>query len=261
MSTRPTDPAIVRLTRTLNHALRTRFIWALMTCLVVVACAGAGSANLEASGAGLRDALQHLENLAAQRYNPQAAARVNRWITLLERVEGQDELSQARAVNDFFNRELRYTDDQVTWGREDYWATPLEAMGKAAGDCEDYSIAKFVSLRKLGVPEERLRLFYVRARMGGPASRITQAHMVLGYFPSDDAEPLILDNLITRIERASLRDDLTPIFSFNSQGLWPDGTRQSAADPTARLSQWRRVLDQMERDGIDITPSMTDRTQ
>ena len=39
--------------------------------------------------------------------------------------------------------------DPVNWGQKDYWATPLEFMAKF-GDCEDYAIAKFMSLRRLG---------------------------------------------------------------------------------------------------------------
>ncbi len=201
--------------------------------------------------AGLDD-LAQLEEVAAIRYGPEAAERVRQWRNLLEELASEDERVQVARVNEFFNRMLRYQDDQITWGQEDFWATPLEAMDKGAADCEDFSIAKYVSLRKLGIPDERLRLFYVRARMGGPGSNISQAHMVLGYFTDPRGEPEVLDNLITRVERASQRDDLTPIFSFNSQGLWPDGTTQSAGDPTARLSRWRRVLDQLDEYGLDL---------
>ncbi|WP_026340642.1 transglutaminase-like cysteine peptidase [Thioalkalivibrio sp. ALJT] len=195
-----------------------------------------------------------LEQIAAERYGPETAERVRGWRALLEALASEDEQTQIARVNEFFNRQLQYQDDRITWGQEDFWATPLEALDKGAGDCEDFSIAKYVSLRKLGIPDERLRLFYVRARLGGPESNLSQAHMVLGYFTDPHEEPLILDNLVTRIERASRRDDLTPVFSFNSQGLWPDGHAQSAADPTARLSRWRRVLEQLDEYGLDLDP-------
>lgn len=163
-----------------------------------------------------------------------------------------DERRQIRQVNDFFNRNVRYMTDQQLWGQNDYWATPLETLGKGAGDCEDYAIAKYVSLRKLGIPDSRLRLFYVHARLGAAASNATEVHMVLGYFPTEDAEPLILDNLISDIRPASRRDDLTPVFSFNAQGLWPDGATTSAGDSTARLSNWRGVLERIQADGINL---------
>lgn len=140
-----------------------------------------------------------------------------------------------------------YELDPVVWGQNDYWATPLEFIGRAAGDCEDFAIAKYVTLLQLGVPNERLRLIYVRARTAGAK---TEAHMVLGYYENPSDEPLILDNLITSIRPASQRPDLTPVFSFNSQGLWVAGQSQSAADPTTRLSRWREVLDRMKQEGL-----------
>lgn len=219
--------------------------------LGVVLMLALGTWTLGTSDAGLEDFAQ-LEEVAAIRYGPETAERVREWRELLESLADEDEQTQIARVNEFFNRLLRYQDDQITWGQEDFWATPLEAMDKGAADCEDYSIAKYVSLRKLGIPDERLRLFYVRARIGGPGSNLSQAHMVLGYFETPRDEPLVLDNLITRIERAGERDDLTPIFSFNSRGLWPDGASQSAADPTARLSRWRRVLEQLAEYGLDL---------
>ncbi|MFC4206958.1 transglutaminase-like cysteine peptidase [Vreelandella malpeensis] len=170
------------------------------------------------------------------------------WFALLERLAGHDVQTQLREVNDFFNRHIRWVDDIVTWGEEDFWATPLEAMGKGQGDCEDYSIAKYVTLKQLGVPGERLRMIYVRARLG--RSQVTQAHMVLGYYATPDAEPQILDNIAPSISPASQRTDLDPLFSFNSEGLWAGGSSQSRADPLARLSRWRGVLERMQSQGF-----------
>jgi predicted transglutaminase-like cysteine proteinase len=132
------------------------------------------------------------------------------------------------------------------WRQEDYWASPLEFMGRAAGDCEDYAISKYMTLLSMGVPKEKLRMIYVRARTGGASV----AHMVLGYYPSPAEEPLILDNLITSVRLASQRSDLAPVFSFNSDGLWVGGATASSADPTARLSRWRDVLERMRQEGF-----------
>ncbi|MFZ3159771.1 MAG: transglutaminase, partial [Rhodoferax sp.] len=76
------------------------------------------------------------------------------------------------------------------------------------------------------------------------------AHMVLGYYPEPTSEPLILDNMISSVRLASMRTDLTPVFSFNSDGLWVGGAAASSADPTARLSRWRDVLERMRQDGL-----------
>jgi predicted transglutaminase-like cysteine proteinase len=201
--------------------------------------------------AGLRD-FTRLETLAAERYGPEAAQRIRDWEQLLALASVEDERRQIRLVNEFFNRNVLYRSDPELWGTADYWATPLETLGRAGGDCEDYAIAKYTSLRKLGITDSRLRIFYVHARLGSLAGNAEEAHMVLGYFPSEDAEPLILDNLITDIRPASRRSDLAPIFSFNSEGLWVDGSTASAGDSTARLSNWRSVLERMRADGINL---------
>jgi len=74
--------------------------------------------------------------------------------------------------------------------------------------------------------------------------------MVLGYYEDPTGEPVILDNLITSVRPASRRPDLQPVFSFNHQGLWVAGQQASSADPTARLSKWREVLDRMKQEGL-----------
>jgi predicted transglutaminase-like cysteine proteinase len=220
--------------------------WAtnLLLCLLVL-CVPA------APEAGLRD-FARLETLATAGYGPEAAQRIRNWQQLMVLASAQDERQQIHMVNEFFNRNVLYASDPDLWNVPDHWATPLETLGKAAGDCEDYAIAKYTSLRKLGIPDSRLRIFYVHARLGALTSNAEEAHMVLGYYPSEDAEPLILDNLITDIRLASQRNDLTPIFSFNSEGLWVDGSTVSAGDSTARLSNWRGALERMRADGINL---------
>ncbi len=192
-----------------------------------------------------------MQRLAAERYGARASETVGAWRAMMADAADLEEPARLERVNTFFNRRLAFEDDSVIWGQQDYWATPLETMGKGAGDCEDFSIAKYVTLRQLGVPAERLRLIYVRAQIGGPQSGISQAHMVLGYYATPDAEPLILDNLIGEVRPASRRSDLFPVFSFNSEGLWVGGASTSSADPTTRLSRWRDVLDRMRSEGLE----------
>ena len=191
---------------------------------------------------------QQLRQSMQQQYGQVGLNVLEEWFTLLERLRGQDVQAQLRDVNDFFNRRIRWVEDIRVWGEEDFWATPLEALGKGQGDCEDYSIAKYITLKQLGVPGERLRMIYVRARIG--RSQITQAHMVLGYYSTPNAEPLVLDNIAPSISPASQRNDLDPVFSFNSDGLWAGGGSESRADPLARLSRWRSVIGRMQSQGF-----------
>ncbi|AMO76704.1 MULTISPECIES: cysteine protease LapG [unclassified Pseudomonas] len=180
-------------------------------------------------------------------YGPLGAgrARIEAWQRVLADEAGADEQEQLRAVNDFFNRQLRFTDDLGLWHQVDYWATPVEALLKGAGDCEDFAIAKYVSLRHLGVPAQKLRITYVKAL------RLNQAHMVLTYYPRPEAVPLVLDNLIGSILPASQRDDLQPVYAFNGEGLWlADGGGGKQVGDSKRLSRWQDLLRKMEAEGF-----------
>jgi len=191
--------------------------------------------------------LDKTQALAQERYGARAVETVVAWRRLIEESRGLPDLDKLNKVNTFFNRRILFQDDIVVWQQPDYWASPLEFMGRGTGDCEDFSIAKYTTLQILGVGNDKLRMVYVRAKSGSTAS---VAHMVLGYYPEPTAEPLILDNLISSVRPASMRSDLTPVFSFNSDGLWVGGATASSADPTARLSRWRDVLDRMRQDGM-----------
>jgi len=176
------------------------------------------------------------------------------WQRLLDdakRVSGAED--KLRRVNEFFNRRIQFADDQEVWGQSDYWATPMETLAKGRGDCEDFTIAKYFTLIEAGVANEQLRLVYVKARVGGLSSTLQQAHMVLAWYASPDAEPLVLDNLITEIRPASRRPDLTPVFSFNSQGIWQGaaGNTPRSTGGIGRLSRWQDLLQRARQEGFD----------
>ena len=199
-----------------------------------------------------RTDFDRMEQLASAEYGQDAVARVKAWRAMIERTRTQPELAKVTTTNSFVNDRIAYASDMLVWGVQDYWATPLELFGKGRGDCEDYAIAKYITLRLMDVPVQKLRLVYVRARLGPQ----TVAHMVLSYFETPTSDPLILDNLIDAVHPAQRRPDLFPVFSFNNEGLWIEGERTPASDSTARLSRWRDVLQRMRREGID--PSWTD---
>ena len=131
------------------------------------------------------------------------------WRQLIDDSKSLEARDKLKRINEFFNRKLLFLDDIKVWGQTDYWATPLETLAKGQGDCEDFTIAKYFTLLSAGMPNEQLRLIYVKARIGGPASNVTQAHMVLAWYETPDAEPLLLDNLITDIRPASAPTDRT----------------------------------------------------
>lgn len=187
--------------------------------------------------------------LAAQAQGAKALAGWQALRPVLAAALGQGDVARLQAINDFYNRRIVFRDDLQVWGQVDYWASPFEMLGKGEGDCEDFALAKYFSLRAVGVAANKLRLVYVRAQLGGLGGPV-QAHMVLAYYALPDAEPLILDNLISELRPASRRPDLTPVFSFNADGLWQGTGAQSAGDPLARLSRWRDVLAKARAEGF-----------
>lgn len=178
-----------------------------------------------------------LRALAATSVAPEAR-RIEGWAALLETPVGTSVYNRLTVTNDFFNT-LSFVADEVQWGRTDYWATPIEFLRSAAGDCEDFAIAKYFTLLALGIPESRLKLTYVKAL------RLNQAHMVLTYYARPNAEPLVLDSLDGRILPASRRPDLKPVYSFNGTGLWlatQRGGTGKALGSSTRLSRWQDLL-------------------
>lgn len=189
--------------------------------------------------------------IAKARYGDQAVATVHDWQKLINELTPLTHEAKLDAVNDFFNTRVQFVDDIYNWKESDYWATPLETMGVLKGDCEDFTIAKYITLLLAGMPMEHLRLFYVKAKIGGTNSPISQAHMVLSYYEKSTSEPLILDNLIPDIKTASNRPDLTPVFSFNSAGIWVGASTTAASnDPASKLSRWSDLIERMRKEGI-----------
>ncbi|MBI5658885.1 MAG: transglutaminase-like cysteine peptidase [Nitrosomonadales bacterium] len=153
----------------------------------------------------------------------------------------QPERNRLFPGNTFWNR-IPYVNDREHWGKDDYWATPVETAGSNGGDCEDFSIGKYFTLKESGVPLQKLRITYVRAR------NQAESHMVLAYYPEPDAEPLILDNLVDEILPASKRPDLDPVFSFNDEDVWIEGGTPAKSGSSSHIRLWRELLDKMSRE-------------
>ena len=186
--------------------------------------------------------IPNLEAQASVRFGAQAVQTVLRWESMIGTNANADVQNKLTAVNDFFNQNIAYQ-----WETEDYWSTPLETMGRGIGDCEDYAIAKYATLTLMGVPPSSLRLVYVKAKRGG----LNQAHMVLAWYETPNAVPLIIDNLDYVIRPATERGDLQPVFSFNGEQLWVGtGPRPTKQQPTARLSRWGQVVEKIRLEGF-----------
>ncbi|MCK7550226.1 MULTISPECIES: transglutaminase-like cysteine peptidase [Marinobacter] len=179
---------------------------------------------------------EQLMDYVRKEFGSEAYSRLDNWQNLHRLAARAPVERQLRLVNTFFNR-VRFVNDIEHWGQEDYWATPVELLTTNGGDCEDFSIAKYLTLKSMGVPDEQLRIVYVKAL------ELNQAHMVLAWYPEPDADPLILDNLINEIKPASQRPDLEPVYSFNGGGLWLNrsGGQQQRIGEAEKLEHWQDV--------------------
>lgn len=213
--------------------------------LLLAALLGPASLFCLTAGAGLD--FDRLQQALTSRFGPSSEPLFNDWRKMLAEGSTRSEAEKLRRVNDFFNRRIAFDDDFSIWGQSDYWATPIETIGNGRADCEDFSIAKYYSLINLGIPVAKLRLVYVKALQNGPNGPIQQAHMVLAYYASPSTDPLVLDNLIPDIRPASRRTDLSPIFSFNSAGLWQGTGNQSSK---SNLSRWQDLLARARAEGF-----------
>ncbi len=177
------------------------------------------------------------------KYGPSSELRVRKWQNLIHQSKALSDKQKLERVNDFFNG-ARFVNDLEQWHQKDYWATPLEFLAEDAGDCEDFSIAKYFTLKEMGFDTGKLRITYVKA------ITLNQAHMVLAYYAEPSAIPVILDNINKRIKPASERSDLVPVYSFNADDLWLARSRneQLKAGKTSQLKMWNRLTDRMEKE-------------
>ena len=170
--------------------------------------------------------------------------RMESWYELMREKREVPESQKLEAVNSFFNR-LEFVEDLIHWGKVDYWASPQEMLVSNGGDCEDFATAKYFTLRQLNIPDEKMRLVYVKSL------KLNQPHMVLGYYAEPGTDPLVLDNFTDSILPSSERTDLLPIYSFNGQGFWLTRKRgsQRLGGPE-RLSLWQELRSRFNREVI-----------
>ncbi len=152
-----------------------------------------------------------------------SAGLVRDWEQKLSRVSRDSLKHMAEDINLQLNK-VRYISDKNNWGTSDYWATPIEFIQRG-GDCEDYAIAKYVALRSLGVPEDRLRIAIVQDTYKNIP------HAVLVVYTESGA--YILDNQNEKLISAEEGSRYRPIYSINRQGWWlhtaPDRTQMASA--------------------------------
>lgn len=207
------------------------FLAALFFCLT-----GIGKSN------NLFTLPQDLLLAVKDQYGEYAKRRLLAWQTLIRDNSHLTDTAKLEVVNTFFNQ-LQFIDDMTLWKKSDYWATPVEFLATGGGDCEDFSLAKYFTIKALGVSEKKLNMTYVKALQPN------QAHMVVTYYSTPRAIPLVLDNLIPDIQPATKRKDLIPVYSFNGSGLWLAKSRGKGqkVGNSDRLRRWQNLINRMPK--------------
>lgn len=136
--------------------------------------------------------------------------RLGLWHRLIAELAGLDALHQLEAINRFVNN-VPYVDDSRNWGVRDRWAMPVEFF-RNGGDCEDFALAKFVSLHRLGFNVDRLRMVLATDR------RKAIHHAFLVVYLGEHA--YVLDNQIKTVTPHVAISHYQPLCSFNNHRLW-----------------------------------------
>ncbi|MEA1989648.1 MAG: transglutaminase-like cysteine peptidase [Pseudomonadota bacterium] len=210
------------------------------------------STTSTASTAKVNSDLELLYKTVLGDFGQPGADSVLRWQKMLEDLSVLPNLEKVERINAFFTQTLDYEMDKSVYGKNDYWASLGETLAKSKGDCEDFAIAKYVSLRLAGISDSNLRLMYVKTKTGHSKDSIFESHVVLAYYVEQNVEPYILDSLISEVKSASQRTDLKLIYSFNKEGLWLGEQQKYYSNSQERLSSWNHVLAKIEQQGISL---------
>lgn len=132
------------------------------------------------------------------------------WQKFKAEAEKLDDKGKLDKVNAFFNS-FPYISDMKNWGKNDYWAIPAQFL-KKSGDCEDYAIIKYFTLRELGFPAENMRIVIVMDTV------LNEGHAVLAV--KTGGKTYILDNQSRVVLPQERIHNYEPHYSVNELGRW-----------------------------------------
>jgi len=132
------------------------------------------------------------------------------WQEMISDLKQKSSADKISEVNRHMNK-APYITDMVNWGVRDYWAS-LKQFFRKDGDCEDYAIAKYFSLKELGIPGENMRIVVVHD------TSLNIPHAVLVVYA--DGEKWILDNQIGYVVKEKAVLHYRPLYSINEEAWW-----------------------------------------
>jgi len=136
-----------------------------------------------------------------------------------------DQRQQVQMVNRWINKNVAFGDDQIVYGRADYWAPASETLRRGVGDCEDFAIAKMDMLAALGVARADMRLIIARDLVRNADHAVLIVNL--------DGGSVMLDNVTDRLLDGRTPNDYRPIMSFSQNAKWVHG--YDVQQPTAEV--------------------------
>ena len=131
------------------------------------------------------------------------------WQVFLRAVRSESRVGQIRNVNVWFNM-LPYKQDNWIYGKDDHWASVGEFL-EQSGDCEDFAIAKYLTLRQLGFPVDSMWVSIVYDVYSGT----DHAFLIVEH----DGETFVLDNRDDEVSGTRHSYRYQPHFLFNEKDV------------------------------------------
>ncbi|MEZ5933108.1 MAG: transglutaminase-like cysteine peptidase [Alphaproteobacteria bacterium] len=151
---------------------------------------------------------------------------IRAWQAMIRDQQGNSQIDQLKTVTRFVNQ-WRYRTDQYNYDQSDYWASPAEFFSRS-GDCEDYAITKYVTLRQMGFAADQLRIAVVKDVIRD------LAHAVLAVYTDDGV--FILDNVNSEVRPQAQVTEYAPYYSVNEQARWAHAATSARIAPAAAAS-------------------------
>lgn len=175
--------------------------------------------------------------------NPMAIAIFQDYERFINKIRKQPLHVKLKAINNYINT-INSLDDNPYDAMVDIWSTRAEFLAKGGGDCEDYSIAKYYSLKDLGTSHNDMCLIVVKEKYSG------FDHMVLGVWTKANRPPLVLDNLSFKVLPLDKRVDLAPSYCMNENGYFKIDKNGNKTKANIQFSAYEAVLKKLSQENL-----------
>ena len=163
------------------------------------------------------------------------------FLSIVNVARTRDGRARLGEINRAINLAIRPMGDLEQYGQIDVWSSPLATLTRGAGDCEDYAIAKFIALQRVGVSSDDLRIVIMRDTIRGEDHAVAAARL--------DGQWLTLDNRrMAMVEDAQVRN-YRPSFVLDR-----DGVRRYEEMPMPVLGERSLISQAASHPGMETSP-------